>query len=94
MAARRLNDFRQAFGQSFRDRSVGVYDTIEQNIARVQLKRARKWADEVIVGGIRFTDIAIENDSKVIVVSHKIVIGENGSKAKWGGIVRGVDCRI
>ncbi len=30
-----LDDFRQAFGQSLQDRSVGVYDTIEQNIAHV-----------------------------------------------------------
>ncbi len=30
-----LDDFRRAFGQSLRDRSVGVYDTIEQNIAHV-----------------------------------------------------------
>lgn len=30
-----LDDFRQAFGQSFQDRSVGVYGTIEQNIAHV-----------------------------------------------------------
>ncbi len=30
-----LDDFRQAFGQSLSDRSVGVYDTIEHNIAHV-----------------------------------------------------------
>lgn len=30
-----LDDFRQAFGQSLRDRSVGVYETIEHNIAHV-----------------------------------------------------------
>ncbi|WP_089936012.1 HAD family hydrolase [Candidatus Entotheonella palauensis] len=30
-----LDDFRQAFGRSFQDRSVGVYDTIEQNISHV-----------------------------------------------------------
>lgn len=29
------DDFRQAFGQSLRDRTVGVFDTIEQNIAHV-----------------------------------------------------------
>ncbi|PON19531.1 hypothetical protein C2W62_02195 [Candidatus Entotheonella serta] len=30
-----LDDFRRAFGQSYQDRSVGVYDTIEQNITHV-----------------------------------------------------------
>lgn len=30
-----LDDFRRAFGQSFQDRSVGVYDTIEHNIIHV-----------------------------------------------------------
>ncbi len=30
-----LDEFRQAFGQSLRDRSVGVFDTIEDNIAHV-----------------------------------------------------------
>ncbi len=30
-----LDDFRQAFGQSLRDHSVGVYETIEHNISHV-----------------------------------------------------------